>query len=77
MGVLGLGCCWQEQAPRLSKIQITSGLADGTEAGLGVSYFTENFIQGSSPLARQRGGGADYFDCCEKLVQTDPRAPLV
>lgn len=62
-----------------SKIQITSGLADGTEAGLeGVPYFTENFIQGSSPFARQRGeGGADYFDCCEKLVQTDPRAPWV
>lgn len=39
MGVLGLGCCWQEQAPCLSvQDSDTSGLADGTEACLGVSH---------------------------------------
>lgn len=35
-------------------------------------YVTEKFIQGLSPLEVQRGGGADYCDCCEKFVQNRP-----
>jgi len=54
-------------------LRVVTQPADGTEAGLGMlDVLLKISFRDRAPLTGQRGGRSDDFDCCEKLVQTDP-----
>ena len=54
-------------------LRVVTQPADGTKAGLGMlDVLLKIAFRDRPPLTGQRGGRSDYFDCCEKLVQTAP-----